>query len=207
MVGRSKANAMTDIIDTLVGIEPGSALDQIRSTRQQARDNAQRSFEVLFEPENPGTFSLAERYAVAAYTVSLQASQSPAAAFYTEMLEDEVSPELAHAVAELAAQDRRPGPYGEYQETGLAAESEPGPTVSYSPERRPAVIDERLAAALEHAHLLSLHPRDATAQHLRRLETAGWSADDIVTLSQVISFLAFQIRVIDGLLALKGARS
>lgn len=198
---------MADIIDVLVGIESDSVLDQIRSTRQQARENAQRSFEVLFEPAEPGTFSLAERYAVAAYTVSLQASQSPAAAFYTEMLEEEVSADLAEAVAQLAAQDRRPGPYGQYQEPGLAAESEPGPTVAYTRDSRPAVINERLAVALEHAHLLSLHPRDATAAHLRRLEEAGWSTDDIVTLSQLIAFLAFQIRVVDGLVALKGARS
>lgn len=39
---------MTDIIDILLtGIEPGSALDESRRTREQARDNAQRSFEVL----------------------------------------------------------------------------------------------------------------------------------------------------------------
>ncbi|WP_029629313.1 CMD domain protein [Yaniella halotolerans] len=194
---------MSDIIDVLTGIESGSSLDAIRRTREQARQNAQRSFEVLFEPAEPGTFSLAERYAVSAYTVALQASASPAAAFYTELLEDEVSPELAAAVAELAERDRRAGPYGEYQETGLAAESVPGPTVSYA--QRPNVVSERLAAALEHAHLLSLHPRDAEASHLRRLEEAGWNADDIVTLSQLISFLAFQIRVVDGLLALKGA--
>lgn len=193
---------MTDIIDILTGIEPGSALDEIRRTREQARDNAQRSFEVLFEPEDPGTFPLAERYAVAAYTVNLQASESPAAEFYTELLEDEVSPELAAAVAELAEADRCEGPYGEYKEAGLAAESVPGPTVSYA--QRPDVVSEGLATALEHAHLLSLHPRDAEATHLRRLEEAGWSADDIVTLSQLISFLAFQIRVVDGLLALKG---
>ena len=203
----SKAKAMADIIDTLAEIAPGSALDRIRRTRQQARDNAQRSFEVLFEPADAGTFSLAERYAVAAYTVSLQASQSPAAVFYAELLEDESSSEIAAAVTELAAQDRRPGPYGEYRETGLAAESVPGPTVSYASGQRPELVDERLAAALEHAHLLSLHPRDAEAGHLRRLEAAGWNADDIVTLSQLISFLSFQIRVVDGLIALKRARS
>ena len=197
---------MTDIIDTLADIEPGSALDQIRRTREQARDNAQRSFRVLFEPKDPGTFPLAERYAVAAYAVGLQASTSPAATFYTELLEDEVSPELATAVAELAVQDRRPGPYGEFKESGLMAEPDPGLTVSYASGQRPEIIDERLAAALEHAHVLSLHPRDAEAQHLCRLEATGWSADDIVTLSQLISFLAFQIRVVDGLIALKGAR-
>ena len=39
-----------DVIDQLVGIVPGSALDRIRSHRQQARDNAQASYEALFAP-------------------------------------------------------------------------------------------------------------------------------------------------------------
>lgn len=195
---------MTDIIDTLTEIEPGSRLDEIRRTRQQARDNAQRSFEVLFEPEQPGTFPLSERYAIAAYTVSLQASDSPAVTFYTELLEDEVTTELATAVAELAVRGQANGPYGLFKERALRTESAPGPTVTYPANERPQVLTERLAAALEHAHLLSLHPRDAEAKHLRRLQEAGWSADDMVTLSQLISFLAFQIRVVDGLLALKG---
>lgn len=196
---------MADIIDTLVEIEPGSRLDEIRRMRQQARENAQRSFEVLFEPSDEGTFPLAERYAIAYYTVSLQASDSPAALFYAELFEDEAGTELVAAVTELADQSKMQGPYGFYKETGLRLESVPGPMVTYRSEERPAVITERLAAALEQAHLLSLHPRDATAQHLRRLEEAGWNADDIVTLSQLIAFLAFQIRVVDGLLALKGA--
>jgi len=198
---------MADIIDTLANIGAGSSLDRIRRTREQARTNAQRSFEVLFEPADPGTFPLAERYAVAAYTVGLQTSHSPAATFYTELLEDEVDTDLAAAVATLAEQDRTAGPYGHYQEAGLTGESVPGPTVTYPAGSRPAVIHERLAAALEHAHLLSLHPRDAEPKQLRRLETAGWSADDIVTLSQLVSFLAFQIRVVDGLLALREEHS
>jgi uncharacterized protein YciW len=37
---------------------------------------------------------------------------------------------------------------------------------------------------------------------------AGWSADGIVTLSQLVSFLAFQVRVVAGLsvLAAEGGR-
>ena len=34
---------------------------------------------------------------------------------------------------------------------------------------------------------------------------AGWSADGIVTLSQLVSFLAFQQRVVTGLRALAAA--
>lgn len=196
---------MADIIDTLAEIEPGSRLDEIRRTREQARKNAQRSFEVLFEPEDPGTFPLAERYAVAAYTVRLQTSESAAISFYTELLEDESSAELAEAIADRATFGQLEGPYGLFKEPGLRLESAPGPTITYEPDERPDIISEHLAAALEHAHLLTLHPRDAGAKHLHRLEDAGWSADDIVTLSQLISFLAFQIRIVEGMLALKGA--
>lgn len=190
-----------DIIDALCGIAPGSHLDSIRRARPQARENAQRSFQVLLEPEEPAGFPLVDRYAVAAYTVGLQASESPAFDFYLELTEEEAGQALSQTVAQAAHTGRRPGPYGVYREPRHAAESEPGESVRYSPEELPGV-SPRLAAALEHAHVLSLHPRDARPEHLRRLDAAGWSADQIVTLSQLVAFLSFQIRVVDGLLAL-----
>lgn len=193
---------MTDIIDTLAEIEPGSSLDAIRSTRPQAKQNAQRSFNVLLEPSDPGTFPLVERYAVAAYAVDLQSEGSVASVFYAELLEDEADTRLSESVAALAGRDRVGGPYGKYREPRHAQESVPGRWAHYSSDRRDESISGRLAAALEHTHLLTLHPRDARAEHLAALEAAGWSADDIVTLSQLISFVAFQIRVVEGLRAL-----
>jgi hypothetical protein len=56
----------TDIIDALVGIEPGSSLDAIRRQRPQARDQAQASYRALFSPEAVGGVSMVERFAVAA---------------------------------------------------------------------------------------------------------------------------------------------
>lgn len=190
-----------DIIDSLCQITPGSDLDTIRRSRAQARENAQRSFEVLLDPQDPGTFPLSERYAVAAYTVALQASQSAALDFYLELTEEETDSHFARSIEQLARAARSVGPYGEYREPRHTRESEPGATVHYDAKEVPG-SSPRLAAALEHAHLLSLHPRDARPEHLKRLENAGWSADEIVTLSQLIAFLAFQIRVVDGLLAL-----
>jgi CMD domain protein len=67
------------------------------------------------------------------------------------------------------------------------------------------VLGRRLTAALEHAHLLVFHPRDASAAALQKLLDAGWSTTDIVTLSQLVSFLAFQIRVVAGLRTLAAA--
>ena len=58
------------------------------------------------------------------------------------------------------------------------------------------------SAALEQAHLLVFRPRDASPQALQELLNAGWSATDIVILSQLVAFLSFQIRVVVGLRAL-----
>jgi CMD domain protein len=62
-----------------------------------------------------------------------------------------------------------------------------------------AALGERLAAALAQTHLLVFRPREATGDDLGRLLDAGWSTDGIVTLSQLVSFLAFQQRVVTGL--------
>jgi CMD domain protein len=67
-------------------------------------------------------------------------------------------------------------------------------------------LGARLAAAFDHAHLLVFHPRDAAPARLQALLDAGWSTTtDIVTLSQMIAFLSFQIRVAAGLRVLATA--
>ena len=203
----SQPNA--DIIDLLAGIEPGSALVTIRGQRAQARENAQRSFEALLEPEEPGTFPLSERYAVAAFVARLHGFDA-ATQFYTDLLGDE-APELVAAVDAAAvdtaavdtaaASGAASGPYGTYREPGLASESTPGPVWTADS----AAFGEHLAAAVTHAHLLVLHPRDARVDAIRALVTAGWSADDIVSLSQLVAFLTFQLRAAWGLRVLAAA--
>jgi uncharacterized protein YciW len=47
--------------------------------------------------------------------------------------------------------------------------------------------------------MLVFHPRDAAPDHLQSLLDAGWTTTGIVTLSQLVAFLAFQIRVVTGL--------
>ena len=74
-----------DIIDTLAGIKPGSALDAIRAKRLQARENAQKSYLSLFEPIDAGGFSLLERAAVATFVTGLH-GESPVASFYRDKL-------------------------------------------------------------------------------------------------------------------------
>ena len=61
-----------DIIDFLAKLDGPVA--QLRHRRSQARDNAQRSFEALFEPTDEaviGAFTTEERYAVAAFVADL----------------------------------------------------------------------------------------------------------------------------------------
>jgi uncharacterized protein YciW len=50
--------------------------------------------------------------------------------------------------------------------------------------------------------MLVFHPRDASAASLQSLLDAGWSTNDIVTVSQLVSFLSYQIRVVAGLCVL-----
>jgi CMD domain protein len=86
----------------------------------------------------------------------------------------------------------------------LSREDQDGPVYAVAEESR-TVLGHRLAAAFEHAHLLVFRPRDATAGALHRLLDAGWSTTDIVTLSQLVSFLAFQIRAVAGFRTLAAA--
>jgi len=187
-----------DIIDTLAGIEPGSALDAIRAKRIQARDNAQKSYLSLFEPIDAGDFSLGERAAVAAFVIGLH-GESPVAAFYREKLAATADgAALLEAIKAEIARGKTSGPYGAYPAGPLSAEDKSGLIYRVSAGRKP-LLGARLAAALEHAHLLVFRPRDAAAADMKALLTAGWSETGIVTFSQLVAFLSFQVRVVTGL--------
>ncbi|OPY98959.1 CMD domain protein [Bradyrhizobium sacchari] len=193
-----------DIIDTLAGIEPGSALDAIRARRLQARENAQKSYLSLFEPIDAGDFSLAERAAVAAFVTGLH-GESPVAAFYREKLA--ANADGAALVEPIKAEIERgktSGPYGAFPAGPLSVEDKAGLIYRVSPERKPE-LGTRLVAALEHAHLLVFRPRDAASADMKALLAAGWSETGIVTFSQLVAFLSFQVRVVSGLRTLAAA--
>jgi CMD domain protein len=193
----------SDVIDLLAGIEPGSPLHDIRNQRAQARENAQKSYLALFEPEVPGDVTALERFAVAAFVAGLH-RQPVVADFYATHLQGLGRPEISDAVAAEIGRGATEGPYGRYPEGPLTIEDLQGPDYRVSSEKE-SVLGRRLSAALEHAHLLVFHPRDASPAALQKLLEAGWSTTDIVTLSQLVSFLAFQIRVVAGLRTLAAA--
>jgi CMD domain protein len=187
-----------DVIDLLAGVERGTPLHALRDRRAGARLNAQMSYEALFAPESPGGVTLEERHAVAAFVTGLH-RDAEALAFYKRGLRG--GADLAEAIDEEAALAAKMGPYGRYPEGPLSVEDMAGLAFRVSEANR-ARLGARLAAAVEHAHLLVFHPRDASPPALEALRDAGWSTTDIVTLSQLVAFLTFQIRVVAGLRAL-----
>ena len=67
-----------------------------------------------------------------------------------------------------------------------------------------AALAPRLRAMLAHADLLVMRPAAATPADLAALQAAGLDAPAIVTLSQIIAFVSFQLRVFVGLTLLGG---
>jgi CMD domain protein len=193
-----------DIIDMLAGIEPGSGLDAIRARRLQARENAQKSYLSLFEPIDAGDFSLAERAAVAAFVTGLH-GESPVAAFYREKLAANADgTALVEPIQIEIGRGKTSGPYGAFPAGPLSVENKAGLIYRVSAERKPQ-LGARLVAALEHAHLLVFRPRDAASADMKALLAAGWSTTGIVTFSQLVAFLSFQVRVVSGLRTLAAA--
>lgn len=188
-----------DIVDRIAGVTP--ELDALRRRRPVTREQLQASFDALFTPVSDAHVSQAEREIVAAFATALATAQGgaddPTAAFYAARAREADAERAAVAIAE-AEGAAAPGPFGSYTELGLQTENTDG--LRYRPsDAVVGALGERVAAALAHTHLLVLRPREASGDDLGRLLDAGWSADGIVTLSQLVSFLAFQQRVITGL--------
>ncbi|MGF6175779.1 CMD domain protein [Ensifer sp. 4252] len=187
-----------DIIDLLAGIKPGSSLDRIRTQRPETREQAQKTYLALFAPENFGDVSQAERQAIASFVAGLH-KQPDIFEFYVSPLEEsEANRWLVEVLKAEIGVAQAVGPYGRYPAGPLSGEDASGPIYQVSGAGHEA-LGAKLAAALEHAHLLVFHLRDASPRALQALIDAGWTTNGIVTLSQLVAFVAFQIRVIAGL--------
>lgn len=191
-----------DIIGKLAGLHGGSWVDDLRNTRREARLNAQASYDALFTTTHWGEVSEVERFAIATFVAGLH--EHPAALSHYGAVLAARAPSVAAAVAAEIDAGAGGGPWGRYPEGPLEIENDERAVYSVHPTRQ-AILGVRLSAALEHAHLLVFHPRDATPQALHALQAAGWSVDAIVTLSQLVAFLTFQVRVAAGFAALASA--
>jgi CMD domain protein len=192
-----------DVIDALVGITPGSPLNAIRARRPEARAHAQATYRALFVPEAPGNVTAQERLAVGAFAAGLHGSTAVAVYYGARLAESGAPAALKDAVDAAIAEARTSGPYGRYPAGPLSREDTDGSSYRVDATIRRA-LGPRLAAAFEHAHMLVFHPRDAAPAALQALLDAGWSTTDIVTLSQIVAFMSFQIRVVTGLRVLAG---
>ena len=193
---------MNDVINLLAGIAPGSALDKARDNRPEARKHAQLSYDSLFTPKDFGGFTALERWAVAAFVAALHGRPETADYYKGKLAAAGASPALQVAVASEAVTAHAHGPYGHYPPGPLTLENHDGLAYATTVPARHA-LGNRLASAFEHVHMLVFHPRDAKPASLQAMLDAGWATTDIVTLSQLVSFLAFQIRVVAGLKALQ----
>jgi CMD domain protein len=198
------SQSVADVIDHLAGLEKGSALDEVRAARREARENAQKSWRALFAPDSAGEASLAERYAIAVFVATLHREVGILAFYRDGLAAQAIERPVAAAVEAEAERGAASGPYGRYPEGPLSVEDKTGPIHRVADDHR-RVLGPRLSAALEHAHLLVFRPRDASPAALQSLLDAGWSTTGIVTLSQLVAFLSFQIRVVAGLRALAAA--
>ena len=65
--------------------------------------------------------------------------------------------------------------------------------------------DDRLRAILKHVDLLTCSSRNGSPGAIANLKAAGLTNQDIVTVSQLIAYLSYEIRIIATLNALQGA--
>ncbi|WEK05993.1 MAG: CMD domain protein [Candidatus Devosia phytovorans] len=187
-----------DLIDQVLSITPGSHLDQLRRHREVARENIQKAYDALFAPRDTNEVSLVERLAIASFVTGLH-GQIVLADHYAHLLStSEGGVAVAALINEEIERGTTEGPYGTYPAGPLASENKQGPLYAVAPANR-THLGLRLRVALEHAHLLVFRPRDASREALHGLINAGWSTAGVVTISQLVAYLAFQTRIVEGL--------
>ena len=76
-----------DLVEALLGIAPGSALDGLRGQRAAIRQHSEGAYRELVVPEHPGGVSLAERAALA-LRVALLGGHAGLAAHFRGLLAD-----------------------------------------------------------------------------------------------------------------------
>lgn len=194
------------LVEHLAGIAPGSAIGHAFRARDEARRLAEEGYRRLLCPQDPGPVSILERRALAAFVAVLNGEPQTRAHFLNLLRDtDPTLAPLARLIEREAEDSAHPGPYGRFPAGPLSAEDLDGPVYAVADPLRDQ-FGPRLAAALEHAHLITLHPRDATPAALQALARAGWTNGGIALVAELISFVNFQIRLVAGLRAYAAAR-
>lgn len=178
-----------DVIDGLVGKRL-----HLRTRRPITVEQAQKSYNALFLEDKD--FPLKDRLAIATFVSRLHEFEN-SIVFYDQQLK-KLIPEWSQIIEKAAEEAKSTGPFGRYPDGPLTKENAVGKTWTAGAELEKQ-LGKRLAAALSHSHLLVFHPRDCEANDLQLLKKAEWNNQTIVTLSQLVAFLSFQIRLSIGL--------
>ena len=165
---------MTDVIDELAGLSRAES-ETLRGHRPDVVSSAQTSYEALL-PANLDTDPVPGLDLSTRLLIAARAAH-----------EEHADSAFEHYTARLAGQPElvalaAAGPNGQ---TGLTA-------------------SRRLRAILRHTDTLVSRPAASTASDLAGLTAAGLDEAQIVVLSQIASFVSFQVRIVHGLAILKG---
>ncbi len=172
--------SIVDAIGGLAGLDAEKS-DAVRGHRPETITAAEESLHALFDvPEHDEAPSVGRvtRLLAAARAAHVDGS-TELAEFYAEQLGEE-SDEPALAV-ELALRLVRDGADGEAGERATRA----------------------IRSLLRHIDLLVQRPAAATPDDLDALTAAGWATTEIVVLSQIVTFVTYQTRVVHGLRVLQ----
>jgi CMD domain protein len=83
-----------------------------------------------------------------------------------------------------------------YQQQLAALGVTPAQVAVFEERDQSVTLDPRMAAMMRHVDLVTHTPGAATPADLTALQASGLSATAIVTLSQLIAFLSFQVRTL-----------
>ncbi len=165
---------MTDVIDAISGLDTAQSA-ALRGHRPDVVSSAQASYEALLPH-------------------SLDADPVPGFGLPTRLLVAARSAQLEQSPAALAHYTDR-----------LAGHPELLALVQSGPDRGAGLrAARRERALLRHVELLVARPAATTASDLDALTAAGLAPAEIVVLSQIVSFVSFQVRIAQGLAVLKG---
>lgn len=188
----------TDVIDRVLGVEPGDRLDRVRRARPDAREHAQRAYDAIFVPRHPGALSVPERFALAHLVAAWHGVPALTEHYREALLSHETRPAVLEALDQVVRDGAGTGPFGRFAEPGLSSRDSDGLRLTLRAEHRDVLGDE-LAALIEHVHALVLRPRETTEASIEALVAVGWEPTEIVAASQLVGFLAFQLRLVAGL--------
>lgn len=186
------------LLDQLVGAAPDSAAGRALAARPETRRALEQAYQSLLAAPAPVGPSRRERLAVAGFVAVLTGEAATERHILTLLAQEDAR--LAGVIRDEAAEAATPGPYGRFPPGPLSAEDLDGPVYRTAPALRFG-LGARLASALEYAHLVALHPRDAGSGTLEALEAAGWTPAEIAELTRLIGFLATLSRAVAGLRA------